>query len=60
LLLFAHGKTRRERKNPQHERREKIKTMTMINMNMTRQGVLGALGLTLCTIEHIERKQDHE
>ncbi len=23
LLLFAHGKTRRERKNPQHERREK-------------------------------------
>jgi hypothetical protein len=61
LGLFAHGKTRKERKNPQHERRGKNKTMTMITMNMmTWQGVLGGLGLTLCTIEHIERKQDHE
>lgn len=60
LLLFTHGKKRKERKNPQHERRGKSKTMTIITMNMTWQGVLGGLGLTLCTIEHIERKQDHE
>jgi hypothetical protein len=39
---------------------KKNKTMTMITINMTWQGVLGALRLTLCTIEHIERKQDHE
>jgi hypothetical protein len=59
-LYFYLGKTRRERKNPEHERREKNKTTTMITMNMTWQVVLGGLGLTLCTIEHIERKQDHE